>query len=182
MCNPVSLFGNPDLLSYQRGECSDQLQSRLFSARSVMLFTQCFWTVRHIQKTRLHPNTHTDSLACRTAFQTALAEARLPLTESITVPWAFLCPAAVGMLRSEFGERRELDRVGYAPAGDKGSRQKGQTPLADLRSATVMHRTHLPFPLYVCLWHGVEWMCGDRYVKCTVLKGRCENGMQSACN
>jgi len=65
-------------------------------------------------------------LACRTAFQTGLAEAHLPLTESITVPWAFLCPAAVGMLGSEFGERRELDRVGHVPTG--GKRKQARRP------------------------------------------------------
>lgn len=70
--------------------------------------------------------THTDTLACKTTFQTVLAEACLPHTESITVLQAFLCPAAVLVLSSEFGERGELDGVGYEMAGGKGSWQTGK--------------------------------------------------------
>lgn len=94
--------------------------------------------------------THTDSLACKTTFQTVLAEARLPHTESITVLQAFLCPAAVLVLTSEFGEWGELDRVGSELAGGKGSWRKGQIPLTDSGSVAVMRQTHISLLLCMC--------------------------------
>ncbi len=177
MCNPVSLSGNPDLLSwYQKGRMQWPAEApSLQRVVSDAVYTMPLNCEAHTENspTPKHPHRlfgFQDSLSNRAGRGSSPPHWVNHSSVGSSLP---SCCRHAG---SEFGERRELDRVCYAPAGDRGSRQKGQTPLVDLRSATVMYQTHLSFLLCVCLWHGVEWMCSDRYLKCTVLNEWCDAG------